>query len=30
MQAIKSSRLPVPVQVSTVFVDAEDVSEDAE
>ena len=30
MQAIKTSRLPVPVQVSTVFVDAEDVSEDAE
>ena len=30
IQAIKSSRLPVPVQVSTIFVEAEDVSEDAE
>ena len=30
MQAVKSSRLPVPVQVSTIFIDAEDVSEDTE
>jgi len=30
MQAIKSSWLPVPVQVSTVFVDAEDVLENME
>lgn len=30
MQAVKSSRLPVPVQVSTIFIDAEDFSEDAE
>ena len=30
MQAAKSSRLPVPVQVSTIFIDAEDVSEEAE
>jgi len=30
MLAIKSSRLPVPLQVSTIFVDAEDVSEDVE
>lgn len=30
MQAVKSSRLPVPVQVSTIFIDAEDLSEDAE
>lgn len=30
MQAVKSSRLPVPVQVSSIFIDAEDVSEDAE
>lgn len=28
MQAVKSSRLPVPVQVSTVFIDAEDLTED--
>jgi len=27
MQAVKSSRLPVPVQVSTVFIDAEDLTE---
>ena len=27
MQSVKSSRLPVPVQVSTVFIDAEDLSE---
>lgn len=30
MQAVKSSRFPVPVQVSTIFVEAEDVSEEAE
>lgn len=30
MQAVKSSKLPVPVQVSSIFIDAEDVSEDAE
>lgn len=30
MQAAKSSRLPVPVQVSTIFIDAEDASEEAE
>ena len=30
MQAVKSSRLPVPVQVSSIFIDAEDVSEDTE
>lgn len=28
MQAVKSSKLPVPVQVSTVFIDAEDLTED--
>lgn len=28
MQAVKSSRLPIPVQVSTVFIDAEDLTED--
>lgn len=30
MQAVKSSRFPVPVQVSTVFINAEDVSEETE
>ena len=30
MQAVKSSRLPVLVQVSIIFIDAEDISEDAE
>lgn len=30
MQAVKSSIFPVPVQVSTIFVEAEDVSEEAE
>ena len=29
MQAVKSSRLPVLVQVSIIFIDAEDFSEDA-
>ncbi|NCD02355.1 MAG: hypothetical protein EOM00_05090 [Clostridia bacterium] len=28
MQAVKSSRLPVPVQVSTIFIDAEDLTEE--
>ena len=28
MQAVKSSRLPVPVQVSTVFIHAEDLTEE--
>lgn len=28
MQAVKSSRLPLPVQVSTIFIDAEDMTED--
>ena len=30
MQAVKSSKLPVPVQVSSIFIDTEDVSEDSE
>ena len=30
MHAVKSSKLPMPVQVSSIFIDAEDVSEDAE
>lgn len=30
LQAVKSSRLPVPIQTTTVFVEAEDVSEDEE
>mgnify|MGYP005521869935 CR=1 FL=1 len=30
MQAVKSSKLPVPVQMSSIFIDAEDVSEEAE
>ena len=30
MQAVKSSRLPVPVQVSMICIDAEDLSEDDE
>lgn len=28
LQAVKSSRFPVPVQVSTVFIEAEDLTED--
>ena len=30
MRAAKSSKLPIPVQVSSIFIDAEDVSEDVE
>ena len=30
MQAVKSSRFPVSVQVSSIFIDAEDLSEDGE
>ena len=28
MQASKASKLPIPVQVSTVFIDAEDLTEE--
>lgn len=30
MQAVKSARLPLPVQISSVFIDAEDMSEETE